>query len=70
MKKIELSERFTKRKMLIYSLPSIFESLATNSFQMVDGYFVSNLLGLAPYVAVGLISPVFFHVVCAGVHVW
>ena len=60
MKKIELSEHFTKRKILIYSLPSIFETFATTSFQMVDGYFVSNLLGLQPYVAVGLISPVFF----------
>ena len=66
MRKIELSEHFTKRKMLRYSLPSIFESLATNSFQMVDGYFVSNLLGLAPYVAVGLISPAFFMLYALG----
>ena len=66
MRKIELSEHFTRGKMLLYSLPSIFESLATNSFQMVDGYFVSNLLGLAPYVAVGLISPAFFMLYALG----
>ncbi len=66
VKKIELSEHFTKRKILIYSLPSIFETFATTSFQMVDGYFVSNLLGLQPYVAVGLISPVFFLLYALG----
>ena len=66
MRKIELSEHFTKRKMLLYSLPSIFETFATTSFQMVDGYFVSNLLGLSPYVAVGLISPVFFLLYALG----
>ena len=61
-----MSEHFTKRKMLLYSLPSIFEIFATTSFQMVDGYFVSNLLGLSPYVAVGLISPVFFLLYALG----
>ena len=66
MRKIELTEHFTKRKMLQYSLPSIFETFATTSFQMVDGYFVSNLLGLSPYVAVGLISPVFFVLYALG----
>ena len=66
MRKIELSEHFTKRKMLLYSLPSIFEAFATTSFQMVDGFFVSNLLGLAPYVAVDLISPVFFLLYALG----
>ena len=66
VKKIELSEHFTKRKILLYSLPSIFETFATTSFQMVDGYFVSNLLGLQPYIAVGLISPVFFLLYALG----
>ena len=66
MRKIELSEHFTKRKMLLYSLPSIFESFATTSFQMVDGYFVSNLLGLVPLVAVDLIAPVFFLLYALG----
>ena len=66
MRKIELSEHFTKRKMLLYSLPSILESFATTSFQLVDGFFVSNLLGLAPLAAVDLISPVFFLLYALG----
>ncbi|MBQ8092753.1 MAG: MATE family efflux transporter [Clostridia bacterium] len=66
MRKIELSEHFTKTKMFLYSLPSIFEAFATTSFQMVDGYFVSNLLGIKPFAAVGLISPVFFVLYALG----
>ncbi len=66
MRKIELSEHFTKRKMLLYSLPSIFETFATTSFQMVDGFFVSNLLGITAFAAVDLISPVFFLLYALG----
>ena len=66
MKKIELSEHFTIWKMAVYSLPSIFESFATTSFQAVDGYFVSNMLGISPYAALGLISPVFFILYALG----
>ena len=67
MKKIELSEHFTMRKMLIFSLPGIFQAFAGASFGLVDGYFVSNLLGLTPFVAVGLISPVFFMLCALGI---
>ena len=66
MRKIELSEHFSKWKMLVYSLPSIFGVFATTSFQMVDGYFVSNLLGITPFAAIGLISPVFFLLYALG----
>ncbi len=60
MKKIELTEHFTYRKLLIYSLPAIGESLATTSFQMVDGGFVSNYLGVTSFAAVNIVSPVFY----------
>ena len=66
MRKIELSEQFTKRKILLYSLPGIFDAFATASFQIVDGYFVSNLLGFTAFAAVGLISPVFFLLYALG----
>ena len=58
MRKIELSEHFTARKMLMYSLPSIIEVLTVSSFQIVDGYFISNLQGLLPFDGVGMITPV------------
>ena len=60
MKKIELSEHFTYGKILLFSLPTILEVLATSSFQMVDGYFVSNFLGLTQFSAVAIVSPAFF----------
>ena len=60
MRKIELSEHFDWRRLLAYSLPGIGETLAITSFQIVDGYFVSNLLGLIPFTAVNIISPLFF----------
>ncbi|MCR5650211.1 MAG: hypothetical protein K6F86_03420 [Lachnospiraceae bacterium] len=60
MRKIELDEHFTIGKILIYSLPAIFETYAITSFQMVDGYFVSTLLGITTFASIELISPVFF----------
>lgn len=58
MKKIELSEHFTCSKLLRYSLPSIGNMLVLTSFQVIDGFFVSNLLGINPFAAVDLIYPV------------
>ena len=66
MKKIELSEHFTYGKILRYSLPAIGNMLAISSFQMVDGYFVSNLLGVVPFAAVNLILPVFISIYAVG----
>lgn len=60
MKEIELSDKFSYGKLLLFSLPAIGESLATTSFQLVDGYFVSKFLGVIPFAAVNIISPVFF----------
>lgn len=60
MRKIELSEHFTCGKILRYALPSIGETLAITSFQMVDGFFVSNFLGVTPFAAVNFVSPLFF----------
>ena len=58
MSKIELSEHFTYGKLLRYSLPSIGNILVITSFQVIDGLFVSNLLGVNPFAAVNLIYPV------------
>lgn len=58
MSKIELSEHFTYGKLLRYSLPSIGNMLVITSFQVIDGLFVSNLLGVKPFAAVDLIYPI------------
>ena len=66
LNKIELSEHFTYRKLLIYSLPSIGNMLVITSFQVIDGFFVSNLLGVNPFAAVDLIYPVFMVLQAVG----
>lgn len=66
MKKIEYSEHFTYGKLLRCSLPSIGNMLVLMSFQVVDGFFVSNLLGVMPYSSVTLIYPVFMVLQAVG----
>ena len=58
MKKIELSEKFTSEKIILYALPAIISIIVTTSFGLVDGYFVSNLLGVDQFAAVNLVFPV------------
>ena len=57
MKKIELSEHFTCRKLLIYSLPAIGEILAATSFELVDGWFIAFFLGVNAFASIDLILP-------------
>lgn len=66
MKRIELSDHFTSTKLLRYSLPAIGNALAITSFQLIDGGFVSNYLGVTPFAAVNLISPLFFMLYAVG----
>ena len=60
MKTIDLSEHFTCLKLLLYSLPTIGNALAITSFQLIDGSFIANMLGVTPFAAVNLVSPLFF----------
>ena len=42
LKKIQLSDHFTASKLLLFSLPSIGMQLVDNSYQVADGFFISN----------------------------
>lgn len=66
LKKIEMSEHFTYKKLLLYSLPSIGNMLVLTSFQVVDGFFVSNLLGVDQLESVNLIYPIFMVLQAVG----
>ena len=66
MKKIELSEHFTYKKLLLYSLPVIGHAIAILSFTMADGYFVSNLLGVNAFAAVEFVQPIFLVIFAMG----
>ena len=55
--KIRLSDHFTYRKLLRFTLPSIAMMIFTSIYGVVDGYFVSNFAGKEPFAAVNLIMP-------------
>ncbi len=54
---IQLSDHFTYQKLLRFTLPSIGMMLFTSVYGVVDGYFVSNFAGKAPFTAVNFIMP-------------
>ena len=54
---IQLSEHFTYRKLLRFTLPSMVMMVFTSIYGVVDGVFVSNFVGSASFAAVNLIMP-------------
>lgn len=54
---IKLSEHFTYKKILRFTLPSIIMMIFTSIYGVVDGFFVSNYVGKTPFAAVNLIMP-------------
>ncbi|MBQ5393296.1 MAG: hypothetical protein IIU52_05660, partial [Bacteroidaceae bacterium] len=57
MRKIQLSDHFTWRTLLLFALPSIGMQLVDNTYQIADGYFISNYIGEAAFEAENLIFP-------------
>lgn len=55
--RIELSDHFTYRRLLRFSLPSVMMMIFTSIYGVVDGFFVSNFAGKTPFAAVNLIMP-------------
>lgn len=56
--KIGLSEHFTYGKLLRFTLPSIAMVIFTSIYGVVDGLFVSNIVGKTAFTAVNFIMPV------------
>ena len=54
---IQLSDHFTYRKLLRFTLPSIVMMVFTSIYGVVDGFFVSNFVGKTPFAAVNFIMP-------------
>ena len=57
LKKIQLSDHFTASKLLLFSLPSIGMQLVDNTYQVADGYFISNYIGPSAFAAENLVFP-------------
>ena len=57
MSRVKLSDHFTYGRLLRFTLPSIVMMIFTSIYGVVDGFFVSNLAGKAPFTAVNFIMP-------------
>ena len=55
--KIQLSDKFTYKKLLIFTLPSVAMMIFTSIYGVVDGYFVSNYAGKTEFAALNFIMP-------------
>jgi len=55
--RIQISEHFTMGKMLRFALPSIGMYIVDNTYQIADGYFISNYIGVNAFAAENLIFP-------------
>ena len=55
---IQLSDHFNYRKLLRFALPSVIMMIFTSIYGVVDGFFVSNIVGKTPFAAVNFIVPV------------
>ncbi len=54
---IQLSDHFTYKRLLRFTLPSIGMMVFTSIYSVVDGFFVSNFAGKTPFTAINLIMP-------------
>ena len=64
--RIQLSEHFTYKKLLRFSLPTIAMMIFTSIYGIVDGFFVSNYVGKTAFAAVNLIMPYLMIQGCFG----
>lgn len=55
--KIQLSEHFTFKKLLLFVYPSIIMMIFTSIYVVIDGLFISNYVGKTAFAAINLISP-------------
>ncbi len=54
---IQLSDHFTHRRLLRFTLPSMLMMVLTSIYGIVDGFFVSNFVGKNAFAAVNFIMP-------------
>ncbi len=66
MEKIHLSDHFTYKKILRFTISPILMMLFTSIYWIVDGYFISNHASSSAFAGVNLIFPVVMIVACVG----
>lgn len=64
--KIQLTDHFDYRRLLRFSLPTIIMIICTSIYCIVDGFFVSNVVGKTAFASINLIMPVLIGVGSIG----
>lgn len=54
---IQLSDHFTNGRLIRFTLPSICMMIFTSVYGVVDGFFISNIVGKSAFASVNLIIP-------------
>lgn len=54
---IQLSDHFTYKKLIRFTIPSVVMMVFTSIYGVVDGFFVSNFVGKTAFAAVNFIMP-------------
>ena len=55
--KIQLSDSFTYKKIIKFTIPSIIMMIFTSIYGVVDGLFISNFIGQTEFTSVNFIMP-------------
>ena len=66
MKRIQLADHFTIPKIFLFALPTIGMQLVDNTYQIADGYFISNYISEAAFESENLIFPPLLIVMSVG----
>lgn len=64
--RIQLSDHFNYGKLLRFTLPTIVMMIFTSIYSVVDGFFISNFVGITPFAAINLIMPFTQILGCVG----
>ncbi len=63
---IQLSDHFSYKHLIRFTLPSIIMMIFTSIYGVVDGFFVSNFTGKTEFAAVNFVYPLLMILGCVG----
>ncbi|MFV0379605.1 MAG: MATE family efflux transporter [Anaerorhabdus sp.] len=64
--KIQLSDHFTYKKLLSFVIPSVIMMVVNSVYSIVDGLFVSNIVGTIAFAAINLMMPAIYIIYTIG----
>lgn len=64
--RIQLSDHFSYKRLLRFTIPSIIMMICTSVYSIIDGLFVSNFVGTTPFAALNLMFPLLMGISTVG----